>query len=161
MVCVCVCVFIKLHITAQSGPVLYSFYAIACNPPRGLLFVDTLLATNARAYSNNSSRRETDKQGAPRPTLLVTSPSKPNNLASPIKPCNVLQQWYRHSAPFPFQHPIVACPDYTRTHFFLRKKIPASHRARGGTPTASLALGANREGKERSRVKLVGYTVAE
>ena len=25
---VCVCVFIKLHITAQSGPVIYSFYAI-------------------------------------------------------------------------------------------------------------------------------------
>ena len=32
---------------------------------------------------------------------------------------------------------------------FLRKKIPASHRTRGGTPAVSLALGANREGKER------------
>ena len=32
--------------------------------------------------------------------------------------------------------------------FFLRKKILASHRARGRTPTVSLALGANREGKE-------------
>ena len=31
---VCVlCVFIKLHITAQSGPVIYSFYANPCNPP--------------------------------------------------------------------------------------------------------------------------------
>ena len=29
----------------------------------------------------------------------------------------------------------------------------ASHRARGGTPTASLALGANREGKERVKGK--------
>ena len=27
---VCVCVFIKLHIVAQSGPVFYSFYATAC-----------------------------------------------------------------------------------------------------------------------------------
>ena len=26
----CVCVFIKLHITAQSGPVIYSFYATVC-----------------------------------------------------------------------------------------------------------------------------------
>ena len=29
----CVCVFITLHITAQSDPVIYSFYATACNPP--------------------------------------------------------------------------------------------------------------------------------
>ena len=36
-VCVCVCVFIKLHITAQSGPVIYSFYATVCNPPGGYL----------------------------------------------------------------------------------------------------------------------------
>ena len=34
---VCVCVFIKLHITAQSGPVIYSFYATVCNPPGGYL----------------------------------------------------------------------------------------------------------------------------
>ena len=33
-----VCVFIKLHITAQSGPVIYSFYATACNPP-GCVYV--------------------------------------------------------------------------------------------------------------------------
>ena len=33
------------------------------------------------------------------------------------------------------------------------KKIRASHRARGGTPTVSLALGANREGKERVKGK--------
>ena len=36
---------------------------------------------------------------------------------------------------------------------FLRKKIPASHRARGGIPTVSLALGANRGGKERLKNK--------
>ena len=33
--------------------------------------------------------------------------------------------------------------------FFLRKKTPASHRARVGTSTVSLARGANREVKER------------
>ena len=36
---------------------------------------------------------------------------------------------------------------------FLRKKIPASHRARVGTSTVSLARGANREGKERVKGK--------
>ena len=35
MILVCVCVFIKLHITAQSGLVIYSFYATVCNPPEG------------------------------------------------------------------------------------------------------------------------------
>ena len=47
-VCMCVCVVIKLHITAQSGPVIYSFYTTtttACNPPQGLIFVDIFLAT--------------------------------------------------------------------------------------------------------------------
>ncbi|CAM9377302.1 unnamed protein product, partial [Ascophyllum nodosum] len=34
---VCMYVFIKLHITAQSGPVIYSFYATVCNPPGGYL----------------------------------------------------------------------------------------------------------------------------
>ena len=37
--------------------------------------------------------------------------------------------------------------------FFLRKKIPASHRARVGTSTVSLAQGANREVKERVKGK--------
>ena len=37
--------------------------------------------------------------------------------------------------------------------FFLRKKIPASHRARVGTSTVSLAQGANREFKERVKGK--------
>ena len=41
------------------------------------------------------------------------------------------------------------CVPTTPAHvFFLRKKLSASYRARGGTPTASLGLGANREGKE-------------
>ena len=29
IVCVCVCLFINMHITAQSGPVIYSLYAAA------------------------------------------------------------------------------------------------------------------------------------
>ena len=37
--------------------------------------------------------------------------------------------------------------------FLLRKKIPASHRARGGTPIVSISLGANAEGKERVKGK--------
>ena len=37
--------------------------------------------------------------------------------------------------------------------FFLRKKIPASHRARVGTSTVSLARGANVEGKETVKGK--------
>ena len=41
------------------------------------------------------------------------------------------------------------------------EKSPTNHRARGETQTTSLALGANPEGKERARVKLVGYKVAE
>ena len=36
-VCMCTLIFIKLHITAQSSPVIYSFYATACNPPGGYL----------------------------------------------------------------------------------------------------------------------------
>ena len=44
-------------------------------------------------------------------------------------------------------------PNYTRTYFFLRKKIPASHRAWGGTPIVCLSLGANRERKERVKGK--------
>ncbi|CAN0060958.1 unnamed protein product, partial [Ascophyllum nodosum] len=42
-----------------------------------------------------------------------------------------------------------ACPTTPAHIFFLRKKIPASHRARVGTSTVNLALGANLEGKER------------
>ena len=33
----CMYVFIKLYITAQSGTVIYSFYATACNLPGGYL----------------------------------------------------------------------------------------------------------------------------
>ena len=37
----CVCVFIKLHITAQSGPVIPVFYATRIDPPKGgsMIFV--------------------------------------------------------------------------------------------------------------------------
>ena len=39
-----VCIFIKLHITAQSGPVIYSFYATGCNPPGYVCMVITYIA---------------------------------------------------------------------------------------------------------------------
>ena len=34
-VCVCVCVFIKLHITAQSGPVILVILCTRVDPPKG------------------------------------------------------------------------------------------------------------------------------
>ena len=34
-VCMYTFIFIKLHITAQSGPVIYLLYATACNAPGG------------------------------------------------------------------------------------------------------------------------------
>ena len=43
----CVCVFIKLHITAQSGPVIYSFYATVCNPPGVCVFSSHLFWTSS------------------------------------------------------------------------------------------------------------------
>ena len=49
------CIYIKLHITAQSGSVVYSLYATACNPPGGYLIVNIFLARNARAHSYDSS----------------------------------------------------------------------------------------------------------
>ena len=46
------------------------------------------------------------------------------------------------------------CVPTTPAHlFFLRKKIPASQKARVGTSTVSLARGANREVKERVKGK--------
>ena len=48
-----VCAFIKLHKTAQSGPVIYSSYANSCDPREG--FVNIFLVGNARASSHNSS----------------------------------------------------------------------------------------------------------
>ena len=42
-----VCIFIKLHITAQSGPVIYSFYATACNPPSMYVFIKLHITTQS------------------------------------------------------------------------------------------------------------------
>ena len=64
-----------------------------------------------------------------------------------------VEQRCRHSAPSPFSTQSMRVPTITAHIFFLRKKIPFSHRARGGTPTVSLALGAYREGKEGVKVK--------
>ena len=53
----------------------------------------------------------------------------------------------------PFNTQSVRVPTTPAHLFFLRKKIPASHRARVGTSTVSLAQGANREVKERVKGK--------
>ena len=45
-----------------------------------------------------------------------------------------------------------------RTYFLSTQENSASHRARSGTPTVSLALGANREGKERVNKDKAGRT---
>ena len=145
-----VCIFIKLHITAQFGPVIssggylpltYSWLEIRLhtattplpattapgrNPTPSTLtttlcpkknmgtktreMVDRLVPFQHMGKAGFSplgatnKRRESDKQGAPWPIFLVTSSSKPKNLAPPFKPCNVLQQWCRNSALFPLQH---------------------------------------------------------
>ena len=84
-VCECVCmylkknqkapipsVFTKLHIiTAQSGPVIYAFYATACNTLRGLLIVSIFLARNARAHSYNSSPRYDGSRPEPHSRTIV------------------------------------------------------------------------------------------
>ena len=49
--------------------------------------------------------------------------------------------------------PIVSTPPLQPPNVQSREKIPASHRARGETPTMSFALGANREGKESFKGK--------
>ena len=59
-------------------------------------------------------QKRSTSAGAPCNLRIQTQQSR---LPYHIKPCNVVQQWCRHSAPFPFQHPIGACPDYTRTSF--------------------------------------------
>ena len=53
----------------------------------------------------------------------------------------------------PFNTQLVRVPTTPAHLFFLRKKIPASHRARVGTSIVSLARGANREVKERVKGK--------
>ena len=103
-----------------------------------------LVATNR---DGNSTNREHHGH-SPR-----NLPSKPKNLAPPIKPCDVLQQRCRHSALFPLHTQSVRVPTTPAHLFFLRKKIPASQKARVGTSTVSLARGANREVKERIKYK--------
>ena len=51
---VCMYVFIKLHITAQSGPVIYSFYATRIDPPEGgsmILITKTSDQTRQRGHA--------------------------------------------------------------------------------------------------------------
>ena len=79
-------------------------------------------------------------------------PLPPNPIISP-PPSNRASNYCSSGVVIPPFYPFNTQParvPTTPAHiFFLRKKIPASHRARGEVPTVSLALGANREGKER------------
>ena len=85
-------------------------------------------------------------------------------------PCNLPLQTHKISPPpsnratycnsgvaippsFPFNTQSVRVPTTPAHLFFLRKKIPASQKARVGTSTVSLARGANREVKERVKGK--------
>ena len=85
--------------------------------------VDRLVPLQHMGKASCSPLGATNRDGNPtnreHDGRLSLQPPPPNKTISPppIKPCNALQQWCRHSAPFSFQHPIGACPDYTRTSF--------------------------------------------
>ena len=49
---------------------------------------------------------------------------------------------------------LVSSPPLSSQNMQSHEKAPASHRARGETPTMSFALSANREGKERIKGKV-------
>ena len=97
----------------------------------------------------NPTNRQHDGQ-------LFLLPSPPNPTISP--PYQTVERTAAMVSSFRPLHFSTPNRCVSRLHphiFLLRKKIPASHRARGGTPTVSLALGANREGKERVKGKSV------
>ena len=80
-------------------------------------------------------------------------PSNSNNLAPPSSRATYCSSGVVIPPPFPFSTQSVRISTTSAHIFFLHKKIPASHRARGGTPTVSFALGANREGNKRDKGK--------
>ena len=80
---------------------------------------------------------------------IHTQQSRPPSPPHQTVQHTVLQQCCRHSIPSTFKTQSVLVLTTPAYFFFLRKKIPASHRGRGETPTISLSLGPNREGKER------------
>ena len=55
--------------------------------------------------------------------------------------------------PSPFNTQSIRVPTTPAHLLFLRRKTPASHRARGGTPAVNISLGANCEGKGRVKGK--------
>ena len=56
---------------------------------------------------------------------------------------------------------VVSPPPLFSQNMQSHEKPPTSHRAQCVPPTVNLALGTNRRAREESRVKLVGYKVAE
>ena len=57
------------------------------------------------------------------------------------------------SASGPTGCPVSPLPPLSSQNAQLHKKDPISHKAQGETPTISLALGANHEGKDRVKEK--------
>ena len=55
-VCMYVCIFIKLHITAQSGPALSSesFYATRIDPPKGGSMILYVVCMHVCMYVSSS-----------------------------------------------------------------------------------------------------------
>ena len=51
---VCVCVYIKLHITAQPGPDMLSFYATRIDPPYGGSVIATVMTSSDKTRQRGS-----------------------------------------------------------------------------------------------------------
>ena len=86
---------------------------------------------------------------------LSLQPPPPNQIISPLSSNRATYCSSGAVIPprSPFSTQSVGVSTIPAHLLFLRKKTPASHRARGGTPTVSLARGANRGGRERGKVK--------
>ena len=107
-----------------------------------------LVATNRDGYSTNKEHLGVYDQ-------LSLQPPPPNPKISP--PPSIRATYCSSGVVIPPSSPFntqsVRVPTTPAHLFFLRKKIPASQKARVGTSTVSLARGANREVKERVKGK--------
>ena len=80
--------------------------------------------------------------------FLQSPPPNPTISPPPLNRASYCSSGIVIPPPSPFSTQTMRVPTTPAHIFFLRKKIPATHRARGETPTTSLALGADREGKD-------------
>ena len=118
----------NLTLQTQKSRTFFLFFPCSADherdwPPCKVVFFE--LATNALNVRNNNNNNNPSNRATYCSSGVVIPPSSPSNAQS------------------------VRVPTTPAHLFFRRKKIPASHGARVGTSTVSLALGANREGKER------------